>query len=498
MLIRLILLLVFFAATICVGLYFRKRASDVDGFVLGGRSVSPWLTALSYGSTYFSAVVFVGYAGQFGWKFGSAAVWIGLGNAFIGSLMPWVILGRRTRVMTKHLDSKTMPDFFGIRYGSDNLKIFASILAFIFLTPYAASLYKGLSMLFSMAFDIDYSVCIIAMAVITAVFVILGGYFATIVNDSIQAVIMLIGIVAVIAAVLSFNGGFTAAVFKLAEVSDPAYPQPGVFTSFFGPDPINLIGVILLTSFGTWGLPQLVSRFYSIKSENLIRKGTIISTVFAIVVSCGCYFLGSFGRLYPDAMDKGSFDGIVPFMLAALENDLIIGLVVLLALAASISTLSSLVMVAASTFTMDFLKGKIIKKMDDKTQLFTIRMLVIVFILISTLIAIVQNANPEFTLIAQLMGISWGALAGSFLAPFIYGLYWKKATKASIWCNFIFAASFMIANIFFKSAFPAILQSSINAGAFVMLAGLAIVPAVSVFTKAPDKKKLDAQFSCYK
>jgi len=500
MFIKVFLLVVFFAITIFVGVYFRKRAQSVSDFVLGGRSVGLWLTAFSYGATYFSAVVFVGYAGQFGWRFGTAAVWIGLGNAFIGSLLPWIIIGRRTRVMTHHLKSATMPAFFGSRYMSAALKIAASVIVFIFLIPYTASLYNGLSRLFSMAFGVDFIYCILAMAILTAVYVVAGGYFASAVNDFIQGTVMLIGIIAVIAVTLSEQGGFLTAIDSLARIEDAAV-APGAYTSFFGPDPMALLGVLILTSLGTWGLPQMVARFYSIKSEKMIAKGAIVSTVFAAIIAGGCYFLGSFGRLFSDVVEMNPttgavvFDSIIPKILERLP-DLVIGLVVLLVFAASISTLSSLVLVSASTLTLDFLKGHVVKKMSEKTQLVVVRSLILVFIVISTIIATIQYTGG-ITFIAQLMGISWGALAGSFLAPFLYGLYWKRATKLSVWCCFIFSTGLMTLNILFQDVFPQILQSPINAGAFCMLAGLVIVPVVSVFTKAPDKAAVEHCFSCY-
>ena len=284
--IKLLLLLAFFGSMIVIGLYCRRHATDVNGFVLGGRSVGPWLTAFAYGTSYFSAVVFVGYAGQFGWKYGIAATWAGLGNAFIGSLLAWAVLGRRTRVMTQHLDSATMPEFFGKRFESRSLKLAASVIIFIFLIPYTASLYNGLSRLFGMAFDIDYSVCVIVMAVLTGIYVIAGGYMATAINDFIQGIIMIFGIIAVILAVLHSQGGFLKALESLAQVSDGTVSSaPGVFASFFGPDPVNLLGVVILTSLGTWGLPQMVQKFYAIKSESAISKGMIISTAFAVIVA---------------------------------------------------------------------------------------------------------------------------------------------------------------------------------------------------------------------
>ena len=342
---KLAILLIYFAVLIGIGLYCRKHTTDVDGFVLGGRSVGPWLTAFAYGTSYFSAVVFVGYAGQFGWKYGLAATWAGIGNAIIGSLMAWAVLGRRTRIMSQHLDSATMPQFFGRRFNSRALTIGASAIIFIFLIPYTASLYNGLSRLFGMGFDIDYSVCIILMAVLTAIYVIAGGYMATAINDFIQGIIMLVGITTVIAAVLMNKGGFMAALDGLARVSDPKVSDtPGIFASFFGPDPLNLLFVIILTSLGTWGLPQMVQKFYAIKDETAIQKGTVISTLFALVVAGGCYFLGGFGRLFSDQIDikANGFDSIIPTMLSDLGPGLI-AMIVILVLSASMSTLSSLV-----------------------------------------------------------------------------------------------------------------------------------------------------------
>ena len=495
---KIILLLVFAAITLGIGFYTKSHATDVNGFVLGGRTVGPWLTAFAYGTSYFSAVIFVGYAGQFGWRFGIASTWIGIGNALIGCLLAWVILGRRTRVMTQHLNSATMPQFFEKRFNSKPLKIASSIIVFVFLVPYTASLYNGLSRLFGMAFNIDYSICVIAMALLTCVYVIAGGYMATAMNDFFQGIIMLIGIVAVILAVLNGQGGFVKALNGLAQVNDPAVSAtPGIFNSFFGPDPAGLLGVVILTSLGTWGLPQMVQKFYAIKSEKSISTGTVVSTFFAIVVAGGCYFLGGFGRLFSGSIDikANGYDSVVPTMLSSLP-DILIGVVVVLVLSASMSTLSSLVLTSSSTLTLDLIKGTVIKKMDEKKQLLWMRVLIVFFIAVSVVLAIIQYRS-NVTFIAQLMGISWGALAGAFLAPFLYGLYWKKTTRASVWVSFIFGAGIMIVNMVAKDIFPPILQSPINAGAFAMIAGLIIVPVVSLISPKMKKEDVDEKFKCF-
>ncbi|MGN0846888.1 MAG: sodium:solute symporter [Kiritimatiellia bacterium] len=503
---KLVLLAVYFLVLLGIGFKCRHGARSVDGFVLGGRSVGAWLTAFAYGTSYFSAVVFVGYAGQFGWRYGVSATWAGIGNAVIGSLLAWVVLGRRTRLLSQHLDSSTMPEFFGRRFDSRALKLVASAIIFVFLIPYTASLYNGLSRLFGMAFSIDYSLCIVLMSVLTAIYVIAGGYLATAINDFIQGIIMLFGLTAVIWAVIASKGGLMAALDALARVEDPGVSTtPGVFTSFFGPDPLNLLFVVILTSLGTWGLPQMVQKFYAIRNEDAIRKGTVISTLFAFVIAGGCYFLGGFGRLFGDlvgtvekggaVVPAGGFDAIIPAMLSNLGPGLI-ALTVILVLSASMSTLSSLVITSSSTLTTDFLKGTVAKGMSPQREVFTIRVFVLVFIAISAVLAI-QQYRSSVTFIAQLMGISWGALAGSFLAPFLYSLYWKGTTKASCWACFLFGAGLMVVNMVWRASLPVFLRSPINSGAVAMLAGFAIVPLVSLVTKAPDRRFTDALFACY-
>lgn len=508
MFLKVSILIVFFAIMIGVGIYCRKSATNVQGFVLGDRNVGSWLTAFAFGTSYFSAVIFVGYAGQFGWKYGLASTWIGIGNALIGSLMAWRILGRRTRLMTQYLKSATMPDFFGARFNSSALKVAASIIVFIFLVPYTASLYNGLSRLFGMSFGIDYTWCVIGMAVLTGIYVLVGGYMATAVNDFIQGMIMLVGIVAVILSVLNGNGGFTAAVEELSHITAETAPNMnGAFVSFLGPQPLYLIGVVLLTSLGTWGLPQMVGKFYAIRDEAAIRKGTIISTVFAMIVAGGCYFLGGFGRLYGDVIEYGAngnpvYDSIIPSMLQTLP-DLMIGIVIILVLSASMSTLSSLVLTSGSTLTLDIIvpaksvKGK---QMSEKSQLLSIRLLVVFFIIVSSILAIVQ-AKSSVTFIAQLMGISWGALAGAFLAPFLYGLYWKRTTNAAVWVSFIVGVLIMCGCMFCtftgKEFLSPFFTSPINAGVLAMVAGLIIVPVVSLFTRVKDKDEVEKMFNCY-
>ncbi len=518
MLIKVTLTIIFLVVMVGVGFYSRQQAKSVDGFVLGGRSVGPWLTAFAYGTSYFSAVVFVGYAGQFGWKYGLSASWIGIGNAIIGSLLAWIVLGRRTKLMTQHIQSRTMPDFFGTRYGSEGLRVVASIIAFVFLIPYTAGVYMGISKLFEMGFGIPYSYCAIIMACLTAVYVILGGYKATAINDFIQGIIMLFGITTVIFVVLQHQGGLAEAVNKMAAAVPTVHDmedksglfsafRPGDFASWFGPNPLSLLGVVVLTSLGTWGLPQMVGKFYSITDECAIKRGTVISTIFALIVSGGCYFLGSFGRLFPEPAfspdkHKYAYDSIVPSMLEILP-DILIALVVLLVLSASMSTLASLVLTSSSTMTLDLIYrdkksqdgevegGEIddmVAEKIERRKVVVMRVLIVFFIVLSLMIAL---NPPQF--IAQLMGISWGALAGAFLAPFMLGLYWRGVTPASVWACFAWGVGLTVINMMLGNS----LLNPIDCGAVAMVGGFVIVFIVSLFTRKMNPSFVDDVFKCY-
>ena len=429
-------------------------------------------------------------------------------------MLAWMILGKRTRIMSKFLNASTMPEFFEKRYSSKSLKIVSAVIVFVFLIPYTASVYNGLSRLFGMAFNIPYSACIIAMAVLTAAYVILGGYKATAINDFVQGIIMLVGIAAVVICVINKQGGWSAALTGLGQITDKNIPE-NTMNTLFGPDPINLFGVIILTSLGTWGLPQMVQKFYAIKDNKAITRGTIISTLFAFVVAGGSYLMGGFGRLYcsadPDTaaetgralVETGSngklaYDSIVPAMLQAALPELLIGIVVVLVLSASMSTLSSLVLTSSSTLTIDLIKPFFKKEMTDKKQVLVMRVLIAVFLIVSVIIALNPNAY-----ITTLMSISWGALAGAFLAPFMYGLFSKKVTNAAVWTSFIAGVGITTVHMFIFSLgfFPEAtaaaaslklnMASPINAGAITMLLGLVIVPVVSMFTKVKDPERVE-------
>ena len=501
MFIKILFIVIFFAVTFYIGFYCRKKAANSNDFVLGGRKVGPWLSAFAYGTSYFSAVIFIGYAGSFGLAFGVSALWIGLGNAFIGSLLAWRVLGKRTRQVTQKMKSATMPDFFEKRFQSRGLKIAAALIVFIFLIPYTAALYNGLGTLFSNCFsnDVPYWVWILIISVATGGYVIVGGLMSTAINSFVQGIIMLVGIILVVVGVLAKNGGLQGSMDALANVD-------WKLASLFGPDPIHLLFVVILTSLGCWGLPQMVGKFYSINDGKQIQKGALISTVFAVIVAGGCYFLGGFGHLFDE--NKGT---VITTMVSSL-NVVVVAIVIVLVLAASMSTLAGLVHTSSATVTFDLIDRN--KNCSEKKKLTWLRVLVVVFIAISAGMAIFQYYGPKkFTKdIASLMGISWGAISGAFLAPFLFGLYWKKTTKASVWASFATGVGISVIGLILSLAqvHPQITSTaatgkilwfdfsdSIYMGVLGMLIGFAVVPIVSSFTKKPDHELVEELFRAY-
>jgi len=488
MFIKYAFLVLFVAVMVGVGIYSRRKISGVQDFLLGGRKMGAWMSAFAYGTTYFSAVIFIGYAGKSGWGFGLSATWIGIGNAVIGSLLAWLVLAKRTRKMTHELNASTMPEFFEKRYNSKAMKIVTAIIIFAFLVPYSASVYQGLSYLFERAFGISFVYCMIAMAVLTAIYLLLGGYVATAINDFIQGIVMIAGIILMIVYILTNPtvGGLGEGIRKLSEIPGEG---PGL-VSIFSSQPLNLLALIILTSLGTWGLPQMVHKFYAIKDESAIKKATIVSTLFAALIGGGAYFIGAFGRIYldnqvPVANGKANFDMIVPLMLEKSLPEALMAVVIVLVLSASMSTLSSLVLVSSSAISLDLLKGALFPKMKKEWVMVIMRVLCVTFVILSLVVALTPNA------ILTLMSFSWGTIAGAFLAPFVYGLYWKGTTKAGAWAGFISGFGCSIGGTLIYGMNP---QYAPNIGAVAMLVSLIVVPVVSLVSSKLAKKEADEAY----
>ncbi len=491
-----IILAVYALSMIAVAYYTKNRSGSVDDFLLAGkRGLNGWLTAFAYGTTYFSAVIFIGYAGQFGRSFGLASVWIGIGNAIIGTLLAWLVLAKRTKNMTRRLNAKTMPEFFEKRYGSEKLKVLSAVIIFIFLIPYSASVYNGLSSLFEIVYGIEGWIVMLILAALTALYLFFGGYFATALSDFIQGIIMIIGVILMIICFMNAP----EVNWDISElVSNPNltwFTLNSEKTGLYG-STVSLLSLILLTSLGVWALPQTVHKYYAIRDKKAIRQGIIVSTAFALLIGFIAYFTGALSYFFPSVAGVADAN-VIPTMFKLVIPAGLSGVIAVLILSASMSTLSSVSLAGASVIALDLYKGKVNKNASDKRVNTTMRLLCLAFVLISVVLAIL---NEEFgiTAIAYMMGLSWGTLAGCFMGPYVLGVVWKRVTKPAVWSSIASSLILTVALIFvfgydkngwscsFGTALKSGIASSPLIGVICMVFSIIITVAVSLLTKRPD------------
>ncbi len=499
-------LVIFAAAMVFIGLYSTKKAKTIDGFLLGSRKIGAWVSAFAYGTSYFSAVIFVGYAGQHGWNIGLGSMWIGVGNAVLGCFLAWQLLAKRTRTMTHSLNSKTMPEFFESRYASTPLKVFSAIIIFVFLVPYSAAVYKGLGSMFSAIFPgVSTNVWMLVIAALTAVYLVLGGYVATAYTDFVQGIIMIAGVFAMVIAIVNTNavGGFSNLMSNLKAldgVMADGTPVSSQITSPFGGSSLKFLCVnILLTSFGTWGLPQMVNKYYAIKDAKSIKQAKYISTIFALIIGCGAYFVGSLSRLVlNNTLPEGGVDSVIPSTLLTALGDsnvfttIILAVILILLLSASMSTLSSIVLSSSSAVSVD-LVPTVKKNFNPKHQMLLTRILCLVFVACSYIFA-----TTNITIIVNIMSFSWGIVSGCFIGPYIWGIYSKKITKAGAWsgmiCGFL---TVLVPTIVIScmSGFKAAAGQAAAMGGAAMAVSLIAVPVVSAFAKKYSDEFTDKIFN---
>lgn len=511
--VTIVALVLFALIMVLIGIVSTRKTKTMDGFLLGNRKIGAWVSAFAYGTAYFSAVVFVGYAGQHGWNIGLGGMWIGVGNAVIGCLIAWLMLARRTRTMAHTLRSKTMPEFFEGRYNSTNMKIFAAVIIFVFLVPYSAAVYKGLGSMFQTIFPtVSVNTWMLIIAGLTAVYLVLGGYVATAYTDFVQGVIMIVGVFAMAIAIVSHPnvGGFSHIMEKLGAISDNGDGITGAqLTSLWGGSSWKFLCVnILLTSFGTWGLPQMVSKYYAVKDTKSIHKATVISTAFSLIIGVGAYFVGSLSRLIlNNRLPEGGVDSVIPNTLLTALGDpniittIILAVILILLLSASMSTLSSIVLSSSSAISVDFIPA-VKKNYSGKNQMILTRALCLLFVALSYIFA-----TGNITIIVNIMSFSWGIVSGCFIGPYIWGIYSKRTTKAGAWagmiCGFvtIVAATIVLTAVnagacdTVYEAFKLAAKKAPEMGVAAMAVSTAVVPIVSMFTKKFDNEFIESVFA---
>ncbi len=490
MVLDIVILAIYALSMVGVAIYTKSRSSSVNDFLLAGKKgLNGWMSAFSYGTTYFSAVIFIGYAGQFGRSFGLASVWIGIGNAIMGTLIAWLVLAKRTKNMTRRLGAKTMPDFFEKRYGNHGLKIISAIVIFIFLIPYSASVYNGLSSLFEIVFNVPGWIVMLALAGLTAMYLFFGGYFATALSDFIQGIVMIVGVICMVACYLNHEN----INWDISEISNTWFVSSG--GGLYG-GAVSLIALIVLTSFGVWALPQTIHKYYAIRDKKAISQGVVVSTAFALLIGFVAYFSGALSYYFPElaSIPDGA---VIPNMLKIAIPVGLTGIIAVLILSASMSTLSSVSLASASVIAIDLYKGEINKEASDKKTNTLMRVLCLVFIAISVILAIL-NEKLGIAAIAYMMGISWGTLAGCFIGPFVLGVIWKRVTASAAWVSIVSSLTLTVSLIMifgydknqWSCSFADAIKSGVGCspliGVICMISSVILTVAVSLLTKKPD------------
>jgi len=494
-----------------IGLWCMRRTNSVGDFFLGGRTLGPWMSAFAYGTTYFSAVLFIGYAGKLGWQFGIGTLWIVLGNTFIGCLLAWYILAARTREMTGRLGALTMPEFLRTRYNSKTMQICGAIAVFVFLVPYSASVYMGLSYLFENTLHIGYNTALIFLAVLTGVYLIIGGYFAVALSDFLRGIVEFVGVLLMMVLLANMKGGLASTfthlqsldfmpALKPVAATAPHVTLSGIFASLIPgakappfPGWMILLSLVLITSFGPWAMPQMVQKFYSIRGKADVRRAMIIATTFALFMSFGAYYCGALTHLFYStglpadlplgANGKPNLDYLMPYFITHTVEPWLVMIILLMVFSASMSSLSSLVLVSSSAIAID-IYGALSKEHGQKQIMPLMRVLCAVFVALSLYIAVQQPA-----VIVNLMAMAWGALSGAFLGPFLYGLFWKRTTRAGAFAGMISGISIAVF-LFFRWGQAAVPV----AAAIAMIVPMIVVPVVSLMTPAPDPKLVEKAF----
>jgi len=481
MLSRIIIISLFCLLIVVIGIIGMRKTRSFNDYFLGGGKIGAWMTAFTYGTAYFSAVLFIGFAGQVGWNFGYSGLWIAVFNSLVGVLGVWWLMGHRIKKMSVEYKVSTLPEYLEKRYNSKALKLYSSIAIFLLFIPYSAAVFIGLSYLFKVTFNIDYTVALLFMGGFTGLYLVLGGYNSMTMIDVIFGAIMILGCIVLASATISAAGGLNELTSKLAAIDPKLVSQVGP-AGFW-----NLFYLVFLTSVAPFAMPQLIQKFYAVRDKKAIRLGMVASTSFSLLIAVVAYFVGSTSRVFltpenaPAAFSNGKpvYDSLMPELLNKVIPEYLFVIMLLLILSASMSTLAAIILISSSLVVKDFYSGFINKNASDNMLTNLMRVCALVFIIISVVLAYFKPAS-----IVIILGISWGAIGAAFLGPFVWGLLWKRTSLSGAFISSVIGLGTCLVLYFTGSSSP-------QAGTIGMLLSFTLCPLISLF--APAKEMLPAE-----
>ena len=456
-------LILYVAALVVIGIWSAKKARTADDFVIGGRKLGPWVTALSFIAVYFSSVLIIG-GGGFGYKFGMSTVWIGAINVLVGCTLCWIVLGKRVRILTERMGVNTISGFFMKRYGSPEAGIFSAFVIFLFLIIYNVSVVKGMAHSFEVLMGLPYWGGVLISGLVIIFYVVLGGYQAVVWTGFAQAWVMIFSLLLLTFSTLKAVGGLGEGMRRLAEAGPGYVNTPGTWGW------AGLVSYCLVVSFGVWGMPQLLIRFYSIKDAKTFRLGTIIVTVGAAIAVLP-YLNGALARVLLPNLENP--DLAIPSLSRIVLSPW--GSAVLLAgvVAAGMSTFAGVLIIISSSLVRDVYINGLKKELTGPQEVLANRVITAAVGVIGLLMALKPPA-----LILVLTAFSWAVIASTNLWPLLFGLYWRGASRAGAFASML--AGFLTAIAWTWRGNPFGIHGFI-AGS---VAGLVVLVAVSLVKRS--------------
>ena len=443
----LIAMVVYMLAVIGIGIYYAKQANkSSESYFLGGRSLGPWVTAMSAEASDMSGWLLMGLPGVAYWCGLADAAWTAIGLA-VGTYFNWLIVSKRLRrYSVRANNSITLPEFFSNRFREKNKLILTVSAAFIliFFTVYAASCLVTCGKLFSSLFGLPYIPMMVIGAVFVLVYTILGGFLAESASDFMQSIVMIIALTVVVSIGVVTAGGF-GAVFENAGKIDGFLDFFGLANPTLGADGAQLVqngapvfgaakeyGVLSVFSMLAWGLgyfgmPQVLLRFMAIRREDELKRSRRIAMVWVVISLAVAVFIGIVGRqIFPTThLTASSAENIFITMAQSSLPPIVAGFVMAGILAATISSSDSYLLIAASAFAKNIFHGIVKKNASDRQVMLITRVTLVLITLIAMVIALDENS-----VIFSIVSFAWAGFGATFGPLMIFSLFWKRTTRA--------------------------------------------------------------------
>ncbi|MBQ4037283.1 MAG: sodium/proline symporter [Clostridia bacterium] len=502
----LIAMAVYMTIVIGIGVIYAKRANkSSEAYFLGGRSLGPWVTAMSAEASDMSGWLLMGLPGVAYWCGLADAAWTAIGLA-VGTYINWLIVSKRLRrYSVRANNSITLPEFFSNRFREKKKTIMfiASAFILVFFTVYAASCFVTCGKLFSTLFGVDYKIMMIVGAVFVVLYTLLGGFLAESISDFMQAIVMIIALTVIVVIGTVQAGGLGAVLSNAQEI-------PG-FLEFFGLATPTLneagqqvveggvplfgaasdYGLLTICSMMAWGLgyfgmPQVLLRFMAIRKEEELKRSRRIATVWVVISLTVAVFIGIVGRqLFPVAhLTKSAAENIFITLATSSLPAILAGFVMAGILAATISSSDSYLLIAASAFSKNIFQGIFKKNATDKQVMLVSRVTLLVLALIGVVIALDENS-----VIFQIVSFAWAGFGATFGPLMLFSLFWKRTTKAGAIAGMIGGGAMVFLWKLVISELGGVFSIYELLPAFIF-SSVCIV-AVSLLTKAPSKEILE-------